>query len=216
MKKIYLLGFIVSLFLSGCIGISPQERKAHFIQNAEDKQIAQKFASFYDSDRYYIHTTNSIVRLSGRFIDYDDRISNGQTHYIIKKRLINNTAFNFYKNFIKERGNTYKIYSSNFNTRLQKARGAGNLLDFDKITSRYLYWNTLPVIAEYDKNANLVSIMLNIVEKGVAYNNFNDPNAPITVFLTVDLLFGSELSPIIFAIPQKEWEANLIKTSEDK
>lgn len=216
MVKTLFLGIVLSLSLSGCLGISPQEKKATFIQNATDRQLAEKFATFYDSDRYSIRTTSTIARISGRFVEYDDGVDNKSANYFIKTRLVKNTLFDFYKQFILDRGNSYKIYASGFNSRLQSARGIGNLLSFDKTTSRYLYWNLIPVIAEYDKSGNLVSIMLNMVEKGVMFNNFNDPNAPVTIFLTADLLFGSELNPINFAIPKKEWEANLIKTSADE
>lgn len=217
MKKIHLsliLTVLVGLTFVGCLGLSPQERKSMYIQNSSDKYLASKFSKYYDDGRYRVYNTNNITRIYARAIDYDGGCSNAQAEYCVKKYLVNDGVFQFYKKIIKERNNIYKIYTSRFNKRLQKARSGRNLMMFDDTTSRYFLWDLLPVIAEYDKDGNLVSIMLNMVEKGVMFNNFRDPQAPATIFLNTYLVHGADLNTLNFSISEDEWKSNLVQTSK--
>lgn len=212
-QKAVLAAFI-GMFFSGCIGMSPQESKALYEQSSTDKYIASKFSKFYEDGKYYVRSGDNEIHFKVRVVDFGDGVNNSGATSYIRKYVIGHDLFNMYKNIIAERGNIYKVYSGDMNRHFQSIYRNGNLIEYYDLESRIYLWDLLPAIAEFNKNGELVSIMINRVEKGVGLNHFNVGSAPATLSLVVDLLYGVELNPIKYSVSKKDWESNIIQTNE--
>lgn len=211
-----LLVFLVGFIFSGCLGLSPQEQKARYEKHSSDQYLSNIFSKFYEDGRFSVNSNNNGIFMIRRVVDYDDKLNNSQTTFHIQKYFVGDEVFNLYKKAITQRGNIYKTYTGSMNKKLQSIYMGGNLASFNKVTSRFYIWDLLPTIAEFNEDGKLISIMLNRVEKGVMFNHFNQPQAPATLFLATNLLYGVELNPFKYSVSKHSWDTNIIQTSKNQ
>ena len=64
------------------------------------------------------------------------------------------------------------------------------------------------MLAEFDKDNKLISILVFKIEVGAAFNKLNNPNVQSEIILNGIIAVGSTLNPIKNSISKKEWEEN--------
>jgi uncharacterized protein (UPF0333 family) len=211
MKKIT-LGVLItlsSILFTGCAmePLTPEE----FNKTVADKSIATAFWKYYDkgSNSSNRHTSNALYinqRLSN-FSPIQAKV--GNAYNFAQEKSENSEIYETYKNYVLSKGNKLGIYTGAFNAKMMKVKL--NINNLPKINDDKLYFfDAAPLYAEFDKDNNLISIVISYHENYVAFNHFNNPSAPVEVNLKTELFFGQNIIKFRNAISKKEWNDNLI------
>ncbi|KAB7889571.1 hypothetical protein [Poseidonibacter ostreae] len=229
--KIGVVGIVSTLLLSGCAvdkfaqKYSPENVKrmiakkmngkseSGFKIKFQDKDLANKFATYYDKDGYIFDYTSNTFNVQKQLVYFSQNVYLKNANSYIQNNSAENEFSKKYKETILERGNNYKILTGDFNKELIEVSMNRKVPNFRQSTKQYLKWNLIPVIAEFDSHNELKSIMLNRVEIGSAYDRYRDPNVQSEINLNILVYTGNALNTIKNNVSKKKWEDNLISSS---
>lgn len=182
-----------------------------FKEDFRDKHLGSKFAEFYDKEGYSFDYSSNSIQLKKQLVYFSQNIYMKDAYNYVQNKAPSNNITKLYKDTVIERGNTYKVYTGKFNKEVIKvALGSSNLPDYNSSKKRYVKWDLIPLVAEYDKDNNLKSIMLTNVEVGAAYDQVRNPNVQSEIEMTALIYVDTALNPIKNNISVKNWEDNLI------
>lgn len=191
------------------------KNKGNFEKDFSDKHLAKTFKPFYDEDGYSFNYTKNSVKIQKQLVYFSQNIYMKNAFSYVQNNASETNLTKAYKKAILDRGNYYKVYTGKFNKEVIKiAFGRQSLGDFRKSNMRYLKWDLVPLVAEYDPNNELVSLMMTNVEVGAAYDQVRNPNVQSEIELTAIIYVNKALNPIKNNLSKKEWEDNLISQSK--
>lgn len=205
-----LLALFLALIMSGCLALPSPEEKAAEARVKLGDEIYYAFEPFFLKHPYAYNIYSDALRLELKdIIDYEHQIPQSRLYAAMSRRAINNEVFALYKEMVAKNNGVLKTYSPNINVLAYKIM-IGNVPDKRQDDQLFLL-DTLPVLAEYDVNGELKSILLNEARVNVALNQFHHFDyAPTRVNLRLKLLSGEQLNLIKFNISKDTFSKNEI------
>ena len=195
----------------------PNNKKELLQKETADKEMAKTMAEFFgkkniDSIDFY---SNNIY-IKAIVVPFDDNIA----QYNIKEKIFdwydNNKIIKAYKKAVINRGNIYKIYNNTLALKIQK------VLYFNNINTKFAhlvddqlrFYDLSPVIIEYDKNGNIYSLLIVDYRVNVAFNQFQDEQAPVRIVADIGIYSTKPAQRIRNYIGNYEFQNALIYTSK--
>jgi len=189
------------------------QTQSSFISGFSDPVLAKEFAEFYDKEGYSLDYSTNTFNIKKQLVYFSENVYLGQADAYIANNSGENEFSKKYKETIVKKGNSYKILTGDFNKELMEIMIGGKIPEFSKAKMQYVKTNLIPAIAEFDKNNDLVSIMLNTVFVGAAFDKVRNPNVQSEIMINVAFFTGSTLNKIKNNVAVRKWEEHLIKSS---
>lgn len=212
MKKLSILlssALIAGVLLTGCgEPLTPEKFNAGF----SDKGLATSFFKFYAKDNWNNSYSQNALFLTERLCNFSPIESTlGNSYNFAQEKASTSEIYTTYKEAAFKRGNTIKTFTGVFNAKVMGIK-LGNPNLPKQYQDKLYYWDSTPLIAEFDSKDNLVSLMISYTETYVMFNHFNNPSAPVETTLKTELYVGTKLLPFKNAISKKDWEQYLLNT----
>ena len=183
--------------------------KENLVKDFKEPTLAKPFMKFYDMPRHSLEYTRETIKLTNQWVHFSDNVYMNRVDAYIADHSSNNEFAEVYKKAVKERGNKYKVFTSKFNKKvIETLYGGRRLPSIDREHMLLLKWDKIPMLAEFDKDNKLISILVFKIEVGAAFNKLNNPNVQSEIILNGIIAVGSTLNPIKNSISKKEWEEN--------
>ena len=185
---------------------------SRIVQKVEDKDIAKAFAEYDNKDRFRLNYSRNMIDVTKKLVYFSQNVYMGQVDGYLDQTDAEQELYSKYKALIKKRGNNYKVLTSRFNQQLWEAKlGRSSLPKFNSY-DRLMKWSVKPAIAEFDKNGELVSVMLNTFLVAAAFNKFNSSYAQSDIDMKITILTGSQLNRLKNNISMNDWSSNTIQS----
>lgn len=198
--------------LNSLMGIPNTSKE--YISKSGDKELATIFSKYMNTynPRTGRVSINSIVLYEKHF-DFDDYIKQYELQDKVAQAFDQSKIVKEYKNTILKRGNSFKLYKNSLNKELIKsAYNISKLKTRDKYS--YYRYDWTPCIIEFDKNGQIKSVMTQVYEISVAYNNFSDSYAPSKAESTITIFTGFKAKTLQNKISNRMFENNFLYESK--
>lgn len=188
---------VVTTLFTGCEAVkrlntltgvpnTPQE----FVKRSSDTYLATVFSKYFNNEKYprTSGTSADLISLTTRVIDFNESIRQEKEFDTVEQRFEKDILVKEYKDAILKRGNSYKVYNNHLNKVLLRASLSvkGEFKTRDRV-GKYAYdWT--PTVVEYNMENKIVSAMVRYHKISVAFNQFDDPMAPVQVHSSVMIL----------------------------
>jgi hypothetical protein len=218
MKKISLIlsSLLVSgILFTGCVEPLTPEK---FNSRVSDNQISKAYWQYFDNTKKEYNYSN---RYESNSLYINERLSNfspmtvnvGNIYNFSVEKSNESNIYETYKKLVLERGNKIGIYKGSFNETMMKIKLRQPKLPYIYDQKIY-YFDATPLYAEFDKEDNLISLMISYTESYASFNHVNNPSAPAEVNLKTELYFGNKILPFKNSISKRDWQDNLINMIE--
>ena len=222
------LGIIIFSIFSGCAmdefarKYSPEaveqrmkdsfsgKSKNNFLKDFQEPKLAKLFEKFYDMPRHSLKYNKTTFTVTNQWVHFSENIYMNKSDTYIEDHSNSNEFSELYKKAVKERGNEYKVLTSSFNKKLIERLYGQSLPTIDRERMLLIKWNKIPMVAEFNEENELISVLLFKVEVGAAFNKLNNPNVQSEIILHGIVAVGSSLNSIKNKTPKKEWVDNEI------
>jgi hypothetical protein len=184
-----------------------------FVKSFSDKELAKEFALYYDKMGYSMDYTNNLFNIKKKLVYFSQNVYMGQADAYIKNSSGENEFSKKYKKIILKKGHKYKTFKGDFNKRLYEIILSRKVPSINN-RKELMRWNLIPAIAEYNKNGELVSLMLNSVLIEAAYGKINNPNVQSEISLNISVFTANALNTVKNNVSMQEWDDNLIMESK--
>ena len=179
-----------------------------FTKTFEDKELAKAFVAYYDKPKCSLEYDNNNFLIKQIVVGFDDNLYLGKSPTYIRSNIASNEIFTKYKEVIKAKGNTVKMYAGTFNKKLLEVMTGRTIATYDPEYKRIMDLTSVPVIAEFNSQNELVSILLVKVDVLAAFNQINNPNVQSEITLNAYFFVGAELNPIKYQVSENQWKEN--------
>ena len=190
------------------------DSKEKFERTFESRYWSKEFSKYYDDDNYTFDYTRNNIKITKHLVYFSENVYLGQAPEYVQNHSSNNEFIELYKNKIIERGNNYKVLRGAFNAHLLRLIYGYNVKPFNRESMQYVKTKLIPVVAEFDNNDNLVSLMLNIVKIAAEFDQVRNPNVQSEIILENYFYVGSKLNAVKNNISQVEWKNQLLYTNK--
>jgi hypothetical protein len=205
MKRKFFILLLTVIFFAGCSGdlqsLTKTLNKSLGIPNSkediikiktDDPYLTKIMADYYGKKNIKnINAYKNGITIQKTIINFDDNIP----QYSLKEKIFdwydNSQIINKYKQAIIKRGDIFKVYNNNLALLVNRVLTFNNPnTEFQTFDGHeYHYFNLSPLIIEYNKNNEIISVCLVDYIVNVAFNQFQDQNAPVNVQANIQFYF---------------------------
>jgi len=180
----------------------------NLLKDFEEPILAKPFVKFYDMPRHSLKYHKTTITVTNQWVHFSENVYMNRVNSYIVDHSADNEFAKLYKEAIKKRGNEYRKFTAPFNQKVVEKIYGRAVPTFDNDRDLKLIWNKIPMLAEFSKEGELLSVMIFKVEVGAAFNKFSNQNVQSEIILNAIIAVGSSLNSIKNSISKKEWEAN--------
>jgi hypothetical protein len=180
----------------------------NLLKDFQEPTLAKPFVKFYDMPRHSLSYNKTTITLTNQWVHFSENVYMNEVNSYIADHSADNEFAKLYKEAVKSRGNEYKKFTAPFNKKVAEKMYGRAVPSFDKSKDLRLIWDKIPMLAEFNKEGELLSVMIFKVEVGAAFNKFNNPHVQSEIILNTIIAVGSSLNSIKNSISKKEWEEN--------
>jgi len=180
----------------------------NLLKDFKEPTLAKPFVKFYDMPRHSLKYHQTTITVTNQWVHFSENVYMNRVDNYIVDHSTDNEFAKLYKEAVQKRGNVYRKFTAPFNQKVVEKIYGRAVPTFDKNRDLKLIWNKIPMLAEFNKEGKLLSVMIFKVEVGAAFNKFSNPNVQSEIILNAIIAVDSSLNGIKNSISKKEWEAN--------